>query len=129
LLLVLGRALLPRLRAIPKTQPLTLLFSKADSSGDELFAASLTDAGYAATLIDALWLLEPQSEIWKAAAAAGFYYFRWENDCTIEHVDQWLEHVRTRAQLVQPEKQIRKAAAGQADEVCCSPPLPPFLTS
>jgi hypothetical protein len=82
---------------------------RADARNEDRLIKDLADCGYAFTLVQLLWFLEPESLIWKEAATAAFYFFVWKGDTELETAQKWVLHVRRTAQGLDPNaKQFRK---------------------
>ena len=79
-------------------------------------ALKLADAGYAFTLVQQLWHLDVEHPIWKEAAVASFYYFRWEQEAEPDKAGRYALHLRRTAEDLDPNaKQYRKLLAKNPD--------------
>ena len=81
---------------------------RSEAEGNRV-ALDLANCGYAFTLVQILWHLDPEHAIWKEAAVAGFYFFRWSADTELDTVHRWVLHVRRSAEDLDPKaKRYRK---------------------
>ncbi len=87
---------------------------QADQKNDDKIIKELADCGYAFTLIQLLWFLDPEMAIWKEAAVAAFYFFLWQEDTPLTTAQKWVLHVRRTAEDLDPNaKQYRKGQFGR----------------